>query len=104
MKYQTSLRNVHVGWPEAREALKNFFEKFRVCPRCKGHGLIVSKKMPEDVHGYPLKFDYSKIEGAIEMRECVQEGFGDLMREAIYREMKLKKTCPKCNGVKFVKK
>jgi ribosomal protein S27AE len=101
-----SLRNMKVGYTEAREALDEFFEQHTVCPRCKGKGYQDSKKLiqSECVTGNsPMKLDISRSAYLVKNKEKIEK-LSEVAKDAIYRQLGLRKTCTKCGGDKFIEK
>lgn len=101
-----SLRNLKVNYVDAREALEEFFEHHKICPKCKGKGYIENKKLRESestTGSRPMKLDISRSRYLTKNKEKIGS-LTDIAKEAIYRQLNMRKTCPNCGGAKFLEK
>lgn len=98
-----SLRNMSVGYTETREALEEFFKTHKVCGQCKGKGYVDKKFIKENMNPTPMKIDISKSKYLVKNVEKIDK-FSDVAKDAIYRHLGMRKTCPKCKGEKFLAK
>jgi len=98
-----SIRNLSVDYSDARKALDEFFKKHSICPKCNGRGYTEDEEALNEVYAQPMRTPIGAIDNLVKMREKV-DNISDIVKDAIYREMKLRKTCTKCKGKKFVNK
>lgn len=101
-----SLRNMKVGYVEAREALEEFFEHHKICPKCKGKGYVETKKLRESesiTGSSPMKLDISKSTYLTKNKDRIEK-LTEVTKDAIYRQLGMRKTCPHCKGEKFIEK
>lgn len=96
-----SLRNMSITHSEARKAIEDFFEHHKVCPKCNGKGYIDNKRVRENVNPSPMKLYISQENLLIDNIDKIEK-FSEVVRDAIYRQKKMRKTCPKCKGEKFL--
>lgn len=96
-----SIRNLIVRTPEAKKALKSFFEKNDLCPDCMGSGYAEKEDMyDEGVVDYPQLIQMKDLN----IDESRVENMNELCRDIIYRELGFRSVCKKCDGSKFIEK
>lgn len=98
-----SLRNMSTGYTETREALEEFFENNKVCPRCKGKGYQDKKVIKENMNPTPMKIDISKSVYLVKNKDKIDK-LTDVAKDAVYRQLGLRKTCTMCSGDKYIAK
>lgn len=83
------------------KVLKDFFRDHRTCPKCKGYGFLLDKKLEtKDV----LVFKYEGIRALEKMKEYDDVAFGDVIREILLKRFAGRKSCPRCKGERFIKR